>query len=199
LYYACQARYNFARTCTLKIYFRSDQVDEAVWEWIKSFLSDPAGLAKGFRAYQEDQERENVPLRERLSVVSDLLDENWRQLDRLLDLYLSGDFPRDLLTDRKNRLETTVAALEQERASLTNNLEAQTLTQDEVQSLQAFAAEVAKKLDAAEHCFETRREIIGLLNVEGTLAVEDGQKVIYVRCILAHKELSIDSKKTCSR
>lgn len=49
LYYACQARYSFARTCTLKPYFRSELVDEAVWEWIRSFLTDPAELVKGFR------------------------------------------------------------------------------------------------------------------------------------------------------
>ncbi|MFC2046567.1 recombinase family protein [Chloroflexota bacterium] len=199
LYYACQARYNFARTCTLKTYFRSELVDEAVWEWIKSFLNDPAELVEGFRAYQEDRERENAPLRERLFVVSQLLDENRTQLDRLLDLYLSGDFPKDLLTERKNLLETTVAALNQERTSLTNHLEAQILTDDEMQSLQAFAAQVANGMDAAEQDFETRREIIELLNVEGTLAVEDEQKVIYVRCMLGDEELSIASKNTCSR
>lgn len=191
LYYACQARYNFARTCTLKTYFRSELVDEAVWKWIKSFLTDPTELVNGFRAYQEERERENAPLRERLSVVNELLDENRSQLDRLLDLYLSGDFPKDLLTERKNRLETTVAALDQERTSLTNHLEAQSLTDDEMQSLRAFAAEVARGLDAAEQDFETRREIIELLNVEGTLAMEDEQKVTYVRCMLGDAELSI--------
>ena len=198
LYYVCQARYNFARTCTLKTYFRSELVDEAVWEWIKSFLTDPTELLDGYRSYQEEREQENAPLRERLLVVSELLDENQMQLDRLLDLYLSGDLPKDLLLERKNRLETTVAALDQERASLTSRLEAQILTDDEMQNLQAFAAEVAQGMDAAEHDFETRREIIELLNVEGTLAVEDEQKVIYVRCMLGDEELSIASKNTCS-
>lgn len=37
----------------------------------------------------------------RLGVVDDLLADNRRQLGRLLDLYLSGDSPKDVLTDRR--------------------------------------------------------------------------------------------------
>ena len=33
---------------------------------------------------------------------------------RPLDLYLSGDIPKEMLTERKTRLETTIAALEKE-------------------------------------------------------------------------------------
>ena len=53
-------------------------------------------------------------------------------------------------------------------------------------------------LDAAEQGFETRHEIIELLNVKGTPAVEDEQKAIHMRCMLGDEELSIASRNTCS-
>ena len=56
-------------------------------------MEDPTELTKGLDAYQEERDRETAPLRERLTVVDSLLAENRAQLERLLDLYLSGDLP----------------------------------------------------------------------------------------------------------
>lgn len=42
----------------------------AVWEWIKNALQDPEHLAAGLRASQQEAERENSALRERLSIVA---------------------------------------------------------------------------------------------------------------------------------
>jgi hypothetical protein len=68
---------------------------------------------------QAERERENAPLRERLKVTEDLLADNRTQLKRLLDLYLAGNFPKEMLVESKTRLETTMEALEKERAGLT--------------------------------------------------------------------------------
>lgn len=149
---------------------------------MKSYLSDPTKLAEGMAAYQSEHERETAPLRDRLTVVDKLITDNRGQLDRLLDLYLSGDFPKDALLDRKARLTDTITALEQEREGLAAQLRAQSLTEGEVQSVYDFAAEVAEGLSAADHDFETRRRIIELLDVRATLAVEEGEKVVYPRC-----------------
>lgn len=40
-------------------------------------------------------------------------------MEKLLDLYLTEDFPKEALTERKSRLETTIAALSEEKADLT--------------------------------------------------------------------------------
>jgi len=133
-YYRCwSARHweDSARSCSAPG-FRADQVDAAVWEWVKSFLLDPAVLGRGLSEYQAERDRENAPIRERLKVVDDLLADNRAQLERLLDLYLSGEFPKEALTDRKIRLETTISALEKERAGLVAHLEARTLTADQI-------------------------------------------------------------------
>lgn len=143
------------------------------------------GYAPSLHHHQVECERENAPIKERLMVVDDLLASNRKQLDRLLDLYLSGEFPRDVLTDRKTRLEATIGGLQRERAGLVAALEARTMTEDQVQDILSFARRIALGLEAADHDFEAKRQIVELLDVQATLAVEDGVKVAQVRWLLS--------------
>jgi site-specific DNA recombinase len=197
LYYRCNGRVleTARKDCRLPS-FRVDHVDAAVWEWIKSLLSDSMELARGLNDFRVEQDEGNMLLRHRLEVVEDLIAENRLQYERLLDLYLSGDIAKELLCDRKVRLESTIAALEAERVGLLARLESHTLSDEQIQSLQDFAAEVAEGLAAAEEDFETRRQVIEALDVRVTLAVEDDQKVIYVRCVLGEIDMPISDCTT---
>jgi site-specific DNA recombinase len=200
LYYRCPGTMpnsNTARDCNLPS-IRADHVDAAVWDWIRSNLVDPDELLDGLRTYQEECERENEPLRERLSVVDGLLSENRSQLQRLIDLYLSGEFPKEVLVERKNRLESTVNALEKEQENLTSSLEAHTLTEDQIQILQRLANRFSDGLDVAEERFELRRRIVEMLDVQVTLSFEDDQKIVYARCILDEERLSVVPSTTDS-
>ena len=191
LYYRCsRSRGEVLGKCEAKS-FKADVVDNAVWEWVKSVLTNPAVLAEGLRADQEKRETTNKPLRDRLAVVDNLLADNRRQLERLLDLYLSGDFDKEMLIERKTRLEATIEALEGERAGLAARLEAQTLTTEEVESIREFAAKVASGLDAAGDAFEARRATLEMLDVHVALTMEGGDQVAYVRCLSYNSELSI--------
>lgn len=174
-------------------YYRADKVDGVVWEWVKSFLIDEKALAEGLQAQQARQEQTSRPLRDRLNAIDDLLTEHRAQLERALDLYLSGDFPREMLTERKERLQSTVGALERERINLVAQLEAQTLTDEQVQTSIEFAEKVRGGLEAADQDFETRRQLIDTLDVRATLVMEDGERVVYVQCTLGEGALSIAS------
>jgi site-specific DNA recombinase len=176
--------------------FRADDVDDAVWAWVRSLVEDPSELTQGLDAYQEERDRETMPLRERLAVVDSLLTNNQAQLERLLDLYLSGELPREMLVDRKSRLERTIESLERERGSLAIHLEAETLSQGDIERIQQFVSEVLEGLNEAEERFETRRRIIEELDVQAILAVEDGKKVVYTRCMLGEKVLSVVNTTT---
>ena len=142
--------------------FRVDQVDEVVWSWAKSLLTEPQALEEALLAQKERQDEENAPIRERLGIVDDLLADNQRQVERLLDLYLNSAFPREVLMDRKGRLESTIEALEKERRSLCIHLEARTLTAKQIQTIQGFAFKLAKGLTAidADDSFELRQQIL---------------------------------------
>ena len=194
LYYRCsRSRGEVLGKCEAKS-FRADVVDNAVWEWVKSVLTDPTMLAEGLRAEQETREAASEPLRNRLAMVDNLLADNRRQLERLLDLYLSGDFDKEMLIERKARLETTIEALERERAGLTAQLEAQTLTPEQIESIREFAAKVASGLDTASNDPNAQRAILEMLDVHVALTVEDGEQVAYVHCLSYNDKLSIAPK-----
>ncbi len=197
-YYVCPApysNYNVTRECNAR-YFRADYVDATVWDWLKSFLTDPDALTAGLWEVHQEREKELVPLRERLAVVDNLITDNRSQLERLLDLYLSGEFPKDVLTDRKSRLETTILGLERERAGLAAHLEEQVLSVEQIQSIQELAAKVGENLEAMGDDFGAKRGLIEAIDVWVTLVEEDGEKVVYTRCIIGEDTLSIESKST---
>jgi chromosome segregation ATPase len=161
------------RTCEMK-YFRSDQVDAAVWEWVGEILQHPEALRDDLKEQQAERERENQPLRDRLAVLDDLLAENRRQLEKLLDLYLGGDFSKEVLTERKARLETTIAALEKERADLMITLESQTLTDAQIMAFEEYARKVASNLEKVEGNFRAKRQLIDELDVRVKLTIQNG-------------------------
>jgi site-specific DNA recombinase len=184
-YYRCGGRRGQIDTtvqCTAPLVM-AQVLDACIWERVKAFLSDPVALEEGLQDYQNERDKENAPLRERLKVVDDLLADNRAQLGRLLDLYLERGFPKEILLDRKKRLETTIQSLEKERSSLVSSIDRNALTSDQVQTIKEFATKVAKGLERAEESFEVRREIIEALDVEVTVTVEQDKQMVYLRWI----------------
>jgi len=177
---------------------RADHVDAVLWDWVKSFLSEPAALADMLNEYRAEQERANKPLIDRLAVVDESIENSQTQLGRLLDLYLVGEFPKDVLLGRKKRLESTIVALERERAGLVAHLETQELTEDQMQTLQGLGGRVAEGLEYADQDFKARREVIDTLDIRVAGAVENGQKVAYVHCMPGEEALLVDPSNTRS-
>ncbi len=171
-YYICPARehrrQDYVRNCDAPL-FRVDQVDAGAWAWVKELLTEPEAFARGLRKYRQMREEEDEPVRTRLAVVDDLLADNRLQLGRLLDLYLTGDFTKEMLTDRKSRLEKTILALEKERVDLVAQLDAGMLTDAQVQDVKDFMAKVAPGIAMADADFDIRRGVIEALNVVAKL------------------------------
>jgi hypothetical protein len=194
-YYYCSARrrQDYLYECPRRGSFRSDYVDEAVWDWVSSLLSNPELLTKGLRDKQAAMEEANRPLRERLAVIDDLISNHRAQLERILELYVAGDFGRQMLLERRARLEATLDSLEEERTSVVESLQTRALTEEHMSTIAEFAKKTAKGLQKAEESFEARRRIIELLDLEAKLTIEDGVKVAYVRCVIGKERLVIES------
>ena len=192
-YYRCNAAIGnvVGRRCGMPS-FRADQLEPAVWGWVADLLLHPDQLAEGLRARQAEAEEEAKALRDRLGLVEKSIADHDRQIEKLLDLYLSGDdFPKELLTQRKKELVKAREELEEERATLARALEAATVSDAAIEEVEAFCRQVREGLEHAT--FEDKRRIIELLDVRGQLAVEDGQKVVYVSCVIDQARLSIES------
>jgi hypothetical protein len=166
-------------------------VDQLVWNWVKDLLTNPKVLEHGLAEYQEGREQFCAPIRDRLIVLEDLWRGSKIQLDRVLDLYISGQVQRELLIDKKQQLESTLAALEKERGELNLNLESEALTDNEIHQIVEFAAQIAEGLEPGDESFEDRRRIIELLDVRASFIVENNQKYVDVWCFLGRNKLSI--------
>jgi site-specific DNA recombinase len=173
-------------------YFSVEQLDAVVWNWVENILLHPDQLAAGLRQRQAQITRAGQALRERLNLLDSQIKEQNQQLQRLLDLYLSSaDFPKEMLTERKTMLEKTKSELERERAGLVAHLEETTVTDAQIEELETFADLVRNGLEHVQT--EDKRRILDLLELKGVLAVENGQKVVYLRCEVDSATLSIAS------
>lgn len=61
------------------------------------------------------------------------------------------------------------------------------ITDEQIAEIEAFCAEVSEGLDNAT--FEDKRRYFDLLDVRGKLAYENGEKVIYVECLIGKQRL----------
>jgi len=202
-YYYCPAHLHmdsYVRECNQKQYFRVDLVDTVVWQWVRSLLAYPERLAEGLRAEQSERQEANQPLRDRLAVIDHLLADNLQQLDRLLKLYLTGNFPEEVLLEHRRRLETTVDGLQGERGGLIAQLETQALTDEQIANIVKFAEKVAQGLEKADQDLDIRRRLIELFDVRAILTVEDGKQIAYVRCMVDEAVLPVafTNSGTCS-
>jgi site-specific DNA recombinase len=192
MYYRCPAAHRrnapYFQRCNAPL-FPVDLVDSGTWAWVQELLTNPEALERGLRKHKAERDKENAPIHARLEVVDDLLSDNQRQLERLLDVYLSGDFPKEVLTDRKNRLEATILSLEKERGALAAQLEVGDLTEEQIKTLTDFVAKVGDGIDVANIDFETRRAVIDAMHVQATLFVKDEQKWVRVGCALRQERV----------
>jgi hypothetical protein len=180
----------YVGTCTAPMY-RVDEADGLVWSWLRSWLMEPEQLAEGLREYQAAHRPAVSRMADQARQIEGLLASRRDELERALDLHLSGRLSQGLLIERIGQLETEIRSLERERARLVAVLGSQSLTEDKIETLQRLATRSVRGLELAEADFETRRRIVDLLDVRAHFAVEDGEQVIYVSCELAEGRLAL--------
>jgi hypothetical protein len=161
--------------------YRADYWDRVIWEEIRGFLSNPDKVIKGMKKHQQQIEILNRPAKKRLAITDDLIKEKKKELNRLLDLYLSGEFEKNILTARKQHLEETILALETERESLYTQTRL-SLSNKQIAELQALSEDIIGGLNEADGDFALRKRMLNFLGVQVTLSVEDGRQVALLKC-----------------
>jgi site-specific DNA recombinase len=169
--------------------FNRDQTEQVVWEWIKSILLDTAQMDIGFAEMNNREELE--PIKKRIATIEKLLDKHQTKLKKSVGLYLDDIISKDLLEETQADIQKIIDSLKAEQLALTDQLNQQTMTEEQFQQLKATAENlIALGLDSMK--FETKREILALMGFRGTLAIEDGLKVIHARCYFDDTRLSLD-------
>jgi site-specific DNA recombinase len=157
----------------------AEWLEELVWTDVRAFLANPGEVLERVRAQMADAS-DTAELEERHDSLKRRLAEAEGELDRLLNLYATGEIDAEWLTthvrDRKGRienLEMLIASVEADIASRVQNRAAAERTETWLRTLADNLAEVEG--DAPE-AFQKRRELVELFVKEITAdRDEDGR------------------------
>lgn len=177
LYYFYLAARRKTHHCSNSRFYQADRIDNAIWPWPKSILSNPSVAESGL-AELIKQNRETVsPLQKWLEIVRGLLNDYNDHMKKLADLYIDGNFTRERLMGRKKRLEAKVSGLVSEFAQLTEQLQASSFSPEQAELLKKFAQEITGRFNEADNNFHHRRKVIDFLQVNAGLSWQ-GHKAI---------------------
>jgi site-specific DNA recombinase len=193
-YYSCCAYRTVKGKCGLPG-VRADVLEPAVWQWICDLMNNPEALLEGYRAAREEQEKQNAHLHEQLAILSQEISEYEAKLTRLLDLYLDGGFPKDVLDVRKGEYTAILDRMRTQRKTLTEQVEKSVVSDADIISITTFVSTVKEQLGEIDNAdFATKRQLVEALNLTGTLTVEDGVRVLYLHWCLRDFRLPLDAK-----
>jgi hypothetical protein len=78
--------------------------------------------------------------------------------------------------------------LSKEQNDLAGHIRKVTMTDDQLTYIEAFCAKIRHGLDQAD--FNTKRQIIELLDIRGKIAFENNEKVLYLKCLISQQQVS---------
>jgi site-specific DNA recombinase len=186
-YYHCNGSRQPTPACDVRRSFHVDVIDETVWLWVKGMLQDPQRVMAGLETDRQEEERQHSHLLERMTLIRKRTAEDESKLSRLLDLFLEGEFDREVLLKRKIELEKQLADLKYEQMSLQEHLDSVIMSDDVIASIEAICAEISVGLDNAT--FEDKKRYFEILDVRAKAAFEDGKEVVYAKCKIGQQQV----------
>ncbi len=150
---------------------KSGVIDDAVWSEIKRLLQSPQVIIDAMQQEINHSETAKTVICNRLEIAEHQLATLADQRKRLLDLYLNGDVPKNLLDDKMAELKQTSSKFEEEIVSLHDQLEAYSPTLTDVTQVQKFCAQLQGELD--DFTFEDRQAVIDMLNVTALVTKDE--------------------------
>jgi site-specific DNA recombinase len=189
LYYQCNGKSRALTEGTCKLPgLRASRWDKVAWDWIYSLLLHPEELTRGLQREQAERERANQPIRDLLARTEAQLAALDERESRYLELYGDGKYDRSkldaaqVLIDEQRKRH--VATRDELRADLVEVI----LTDEQIQTIEEFAAEMR---EGGEYVtFADKKDMVNWLEFKGRVAVEDGETVIYAKCLIGRKRLS---------
>lgn len=167
-------------------------VDSKVWDKLEEVSKDKDKLLEGLRGYQATQESKVEPIKKELAYVEQLLkdkNDEWENayLDQKL---LTSERAKARKAVEIAQTEQVITELEKRKVDLLSQFEEKSLTDDQITGLIAYASQVAEDMatlreaeargldmpELKQAVYEEKRRLLGMLDVQVTLFVEDGKK-----------------------
>ncbi len=164
------------------------KIDDAIWDWIKTLLTDQDALDRGLKELMRQRAGEVRPKRLRNKNIDMLIDDTKKKIRRLVqemanhydDVVLDA-FRQEISQYSKNR-----DALIDERDRLVSELSNTEITEDQKDRIVATAAKIVRGLDNPS--VDNKRQILDILDVHATLYYDDLGKRVEVSCALPESD-----------
>lgn len=190
-----------------KPFLKSELVDGIAWNWLYKLLSDENELKNKLDNYIEEQERITKPLRERIAIISRVLDKKDKEHDTLTNNYIGlPELARAKILAQIEELEESMKELKAEQAELKEQSEIdETLLgwleylKDKELDVDDLGAMKLKQLFGLPQLgfypieealtFEAKRRQIEKFDVQGEIVVQDSKFYIRLTCKLGLEAL----------
>lgn len=188
-YYYCKGKEQKPISLCSMPNFRADMIEETVWNWLRGLIENPSNISDGLRNMQSETMTANSRIVGQIEIIDQQLDDLKNQQNKLLDLFLNGDFPKSLIDERKMKIDATSKKLMEERIDISSHLNKAVLDDVQIGEIEEFCASIQEKLETAS--FESKRHLIEMFDVHGKLTIENDQKIIEVTCLISPQPRSL--------
>lgn len=126
-------------------------------------LQSPRVIIDALQQETNDHEAAATVIRDRLEIAEQQLANFVTQRERLLGLYLNGEFPRDLLDEKMVEIKRIIGQFESEVISLRDQLNRSTPALSDIENIMRFCEQIQDEIE--KFTFDDRQTIIDLLHV----------------------------------
>jgi hypothetical protein len=132
---------------------------------VKEILLNPSTLWEGYKAREAEVTEQKTRLIQQLETVLNLKDKAATKLEALTNAYLDPDIgmPKAEYVRRRPDIEKEITDWEREAQEIQRRLEAEAITQERMQAIEEFAAEVAQGIELVD--FEEKQKVLRMLQV----------------------------------
>lgn len=187
-YYRCNrraAKKRFRGTCALS-FFPVKDVETAAWRWVKGILLEPERLAQAFADYQESTQETHAPTLRMIDANEGRAARLEQERERLKAAYRGGVIELEEFAQDRAAMDKEIANLRQAVQQLREELRPQMLTQEDIATIEEFAAVIREGADLTDGDPELQRKIYQKLNMQVSLLEQAGEKWADLVCILGH-------------
>lgn len=182
-YYFCSTNHKEGATVAPKCglpYFRVEDVDKLVWDFTVKLLSNRDALLAALRESQQELRKRHTEVYERLAAVESQIHTNTIELERLARAIAKeeNDTFYNIIKREAEGYLAVLKDLNTEKEKLLSIVHQAAITDEDIGEFDRFAGEVRARLPHMP--FAEKLKVIEALKFTGTLAEEEGQKIVYL-------------------
>lgn len=146
-------------------------VDTVVWDTLSMLLKHPEVILQGLEHKRKNIEEQLQPDRKFLARCKNLLEKSASRRNRLLKLYLDGNYEKDWLDAEMSKIEKECDELQDKINDLETRIAEFDTSQDQEEQVRAFCHAVTEGID--NFTFEDKRMVLDVLNIKAVVQRND--------------------------